>query len=351
MFNYDAQNTGSTNQGSVPAESVSKRWKKEGVSGYASPVVHKDTVYVAADRETRALDFETGDLKWTVPIGESTPVVTPDALFTGSRGVLAAYAHDRSELWRTEWKTDGGVRPKLFGLTLADDTLYFNTRSGVTRAVDAANGELQWKYPSDGSLDEHAASPVAVATEYVIVSTPSKVIALNRADGTQEWEAQKGKKLQQSSASVESTTNSAPVIRGNTVYVGGSDGVIRAFALGNGREQWSVTANGQVNSTPAIAEGTLYVGSRDSNLYAIDVESGDIQWTREASWIIDSHPTVAGDLVVFMDNGSTMFGISTDDGAKQWEYQFDDTWAYSSPVVVDENILFTTSHGLLYALE
>lgn len=351
MFNYDAQNRGSTNQGNAPTGSVSKNWKKEGVSGYASPVVYENTVYVAADRETRAIDLESGDVKWTVPVGESTPVVTPNALFSGSRGVLAAYALDGSELWQTEWRTDGGARPKLFGLTLADDTLYFNTRAGVTRAVNASNGELVWKYPSDGSLDEHAASPVAVSSEYIVVSTRSEVFAVSRAEGTREWGVQKGETVQQSSASVESTTNSAPVIDENTVYVGGPDGVIRALALSDGSERWTVTANGQVNSTPAVVDGTLYVGSRDSNLYAIDTESGDIQWTTEASWIIDSHPTVANDLVVVMDSGSRIFGIATEGGEKQWKYQFDDTWAYSSPVIANGNILFTTSHGMFYALK
>src|SRR4051812_28427630 len=67
---------------------------------------------------------------------------------------------------------------------------------------------------------------------------------------------------------------SSPVVIGETVFVGSSDGNLYALNRGDGSLRWKFATKGAVNSSPAVARGLVFVSSLDGRVYAIDASTG-----------------------------------------------------------------------------
>ena len=78
-------------------------------------------------------------------------------------------------------------------------------------------------------------------------------------------------------------TSSAPVTAGGLVFVGGSDGVVRALGAADGKLQWSAYTGGCVRVPPSIADGRALVGSADGCVYAFEAKSGRPLWRFRAA--------------------------------------------------------------------
>src|SRR5215469_8893400 len=71
---------------------------------------------------------------------------------------------------------------------------------------------------------------------------------------------------------------SSPVVSGDTVYVGSSDGNLYAVNRSSGAIKWAFKTLGAVTSSPAIANGIVYVASTDGNFYAVNADNGTLHW-------------------------------------------------------------------------
>jgi outer membrane protein assembly factor BamB len=72
----------------------------------------------------------------------------------------------------------------------------------------------------------------------------------------------------------------APTVVGGTVYSAGSDGVVRAVGLADGKERWAFSADGPVLTSPAYEAGRLFVPCADGWVYALEAGSGRLAWKR-----------------------------------------------------------------------
>ena len=61
--------------------------------------------------------------------------------------------------------------------------------------------------------------------------------------------------------------DSSPVVVGERVYVGSSDGNLYAVHLDSGLEAWRFESGGPITASPAVAEGCLVIGTQDGVLY------------------------------------------------------------------------------------
>jgi len=75
----------------------------------------------------------------------------------------------------------------------------------------------------------------------------------------------------------------APVTVGGSVFLAGSDGVVRALDAGNGRPAWSAYTGGAIRVPPAIADGRALVGSADGFVHAFEAASGRPLWRFRAA--------------------------------------------------------------------
>jgi outer membrane protein assembly factor BamB len=73
---------------------------------------------------------------------------------------------------------------------------------------------------------------------------------------------------------------------------------------GTGEEKWRFTARRRVDSSPVIAGNRVYVGVTDGRLYALDRQTGEEIWEYEAGGAFSASPAIAdGRLVIASEDG------------------------------------------------
>jgi outer membrane protein assembly factor BamB len=74
----------------------------------------------------------------------------------------------------------------------------------------------------------------------------------------------------------------SPVAAGGLVFVGGSDGAVRAFDA-EGKARWTTYTGGAIPYPPTIADGRAYVGSGDGWMSALEAATGRVLWRFRAA--------------------------------------------------------------------
>lgn len=75
----------------------------------------------------------------------------------------------------------------------------------------------------------------------------------------------------------------APTAAGGMVFLGGSDGVVRALDAASGEVRWKAYTGGGVRYPPTIAAGRALVGSGDGWAYAFEAPTGRLLWRFRAA--------------------------------------------------------------------
>lgn len=196
--------------------------------------------------------------------------------------------------------------------------------------MDAANGQLKWKFKTAGehrftATHLHGSQP---ATE----SMPDPFDCYL----------------------------SSPVAWKGAVYFGSGDGNIYALDAATGALKWKFKTGDVVHASPAIADGTLFIGSWDSNFYALDAASGTEKWrfkTGEDPDIhnqvgIQSSAAVVDGVVYFGCRDAHLYALNQQTGKLIWSYSTKGSWIIASPIVHQGKVYFTTSDtGLLYGAD
>jgi outer membrane protein assembly factor BamB len=74
-----------------------------------------------------------------------------------------------------------------------------------------------------------------------------------------------------------------PVVVGDTVCTGGSDGIVRALSVSTGKPLWRAYTGGAIRLPPAIWQGRAFVGSGDGWVYAFASRTGQLLWRFRAA--------------------------------------------------------------------
>ncbi len=137
-----------------------------------------------------------------------------------------------------------------------------------------------------------------------------------RPDGTLAWEFRGGGPL------------GAPVVEGDTVYVGSSDGRLYAVAIATGKERWRYQSDEDLATRPATANGSVYVASLQDTLFCVDAATGAWKWhhrreTKAAGFTIlgAAAAVAAGDAVYAAYSDGFVAALDAKTGAPRWEKQ------------------------------
>ena len=82
---------------------------------------------------------------------------------------------------------------------------------------------------------------------------------------------------------VEPNVATAPIAANGWVFIGGSDGVVRALDGATGKSRWTFATGGWIKFPPALADGRLHVGSCDGWIYCLEAASGKLLWRFRAA--------------------------------------------------------------------
>jgi outer membrane protein assembly factor BamB len=307
-------------------------------------------------------------VKWKFPTGDrivSSPVAQGKVLyFGGDDGNI--YAVD-SETGRQIWKrTTGGPAPCT--PAVANGIVYAGSYDGKFYALNAQTGAIKWKFATEGErrfeakgihglqprnqtivdqFDVFLSSPVVVQGAVYFGSGDGNLYALDAANGELKWKFKTGDVI-----------HASPAYADGVLFVGSWDSYFYAVDAATGKEKWRFHGgedpliHNQVGfqSSAAVVDGVVYVGCRDSNLYALDAATGKEKWKffNELSWVIVS-PAIVQGKVVFATSDSSLFHIADAATGKGLLKQQDKAFMFSSPVVVGDVVLIGVMNGTLQA--
>ena len=259
----------------------------------ASPAIADRIVYLANGFNVFAIDADTGQQRWKLPIdyaGESSPAI-------------------------------------------ADGVVYVASKKNNLYAIDARTGDLLWFYKTNGLL---FGSPSVSGETVVIGGDDGNLFALDRAHGRLVWKTQIG-----------SAIYSTPAIDDERVYVTTRDRTTVALDLSTGEEIWSYPVGG--STSPAVADGVVYVGSDDGAIYAIDAANGgDPLWLFASGNPAAQAPVIAGD-ELFFASGATITSLDWKTGNVIWQYPVGED-VTTELVVLDGYLYAGDKHGYFYAI-
>lgn len=285
-------------------ESLRQQWTVEVGSGYATPLLVGDRLYLfvrqAEDEVMLALDPATGETLWrsaypapfdmnpaTDPHGpgpKSTPAYADGRLFTlGMSGIVSAFdADDGALLWQVPGTgveplyhtamspiVDGGL--VIFHVGGHDD--------GALTAFDTASGEVRWSLDGDGPS---YGSPLVLDIEgvrQVVAYTQDNVVGVAVQSGELLWS--------RPFATEYSTTSQTPIRYRDMLIQAGRGNGITAFRVLREGDAWATddvwhTSEASLHMTNGVVTDGVLFGLSHLNsgqYFGLDLDTGEVLWT------------------------------------------------------------------------
>lgn len=291
--------------------------------------------------------------EWTIPsktffeAGEkgaefSNAVVFENTVIFGnsSAGIVSFYPGINQVRWRLNIR--GGV---LSQIALDKSALFFAGGDGFFYCVDAESGKVSWQFPIRNPI----ASRATVARGKVIFTAiDDTVYALDVASGASTWFYKR-----RSSPSSAVLGASAPVVDGDDVITGLSDGYVVALGLDDGRIKWERKIHQgkkftDVDAEAVINEGVIYISSYDGALYALRRQGGEIQWRFDAG--SSKRVGIDGPKLYLSSTDGYVYALQKNNAKELWKFELDG--GVPTEIVQDEKRLyFGSSERYFYALD
>ncbi len=347
-------------------EALKRQWKIEVGTGYATPIVVGNRVFMFTRQDEnevmRAVDAGSGKVVWETsyaakfnmnpatarhgPGPKSTPTFANGRLFTlGISGIVTAFdAATGKQLWQ---KPAPPVEPQFHTAqsALVDRGMVIlhvgGHGQGALTAFDAATGAVKWAWNGDGPA---YGSPILAefgGTRQVVVFSQQNLVGVDAANGQLLWQVP---------FTARSITNSiTPLVYGQTVIVSGQGKPLAAYKISKRNDHWAAEPAWENDQLQMSFSNPVLVG--DALFSLSPLNSGQFFWAdaKTGSTLWRSAPRQAGNaaivrsadyLFVLKDDGQLMVARSTPGGfepLKTYTVADSATWA---PPVISGNRVF-----------
>ncbi len=336
-----------------------------GLAG-AQSMFRGDAAHSGAYRSDGPRQFHR--VKWKFPTGDrivSSPVFADNVIYFGGDdgNVYAVDAVTGRQIWKHR---TGGPVPST--PAISGGLVYVGSYDGKFYALDARTGTTRWKFTTAGErrfearglhgmqpkhqtiadpFDVFLSSPVVADGAVYFGSGDGNVYALDAASGDLRWKFRTG-----------DVVHASPAYADGVLYFGSWDSYFYAVDAVTGKEKWRFhggedpVIHNQIGfqSSPAVANGVVYTGCRDSNLYALDTATGKELWrfNNAGSWVISS-PAVSGGKVIFGTSDSSLYHVLDAASGKPILEQTGKAYVFSSPSVAGSVVFVGVLNGTLEA--
>ena len=339
-------------------EQLMQKWKLEVGTGYATPIVVGNRIYVFARQGENelmmALDADTGKEVWKTagypavftmmsattqhgPGPKSTPVFANGRLFTiGMTGVVTAWdAATGKVVWQKPGDTENMpfFTSHSFSPIVNGGLVIFHLggdKGGALTAFDVNSGAEKWSWKGDGP---GYGSPVLAnfgGTSQIITITQAKLVSVDATTGAVLWE--------RPWVSPNKTNSITPVVYQQTVIVSGNGDPTTAFSVARRDGKWVVepawtNADAPMRmSNPVLAGDTLYgLSTRNNGQYfAVDAKSGKTLWLSDPRQAANAAIATAGPLLLSLENDGELVVLRASQTAfepvKRYKLSAAETW-------------------------
>jgi outer membrane protein assembly factor BamB len=339
-------------------DQLTRRWKVDVGTGYATPLIAGNRVYIFSrqgeNEVMQALDADSGKSLWRTeypvsftmnsaavrhgPGPKSTPILFNGRLYAiGMTGTVTAFdAATGKQLWQKAGSST--LMPMYtthsFSPIIERGVVIFHVGGhgkGALTAYDLNTGEVKWSWGGDGP---GYGSPMVAefgGVRQLVTNTEGKLIGIDPATGALLWEAP--------FESSNFTNSLTPVVVGQTVLLSNNVKPATAISISRQNNKWiTATAwenpDGQTRMTNAVVLGDVIFGLSTRNMgqyYGLDAKTGKTLWQSEPRQALNASLARSGnlvlsleddgELVVFRRNG-TMF-----EQVKRYQLADSETWA------------------------
>jgi outer membrane protein assembly factor BamB len=260
-----------------------------------------------------SLNPQTGLLNWQFTDGTNHYIAPPLAT---DKGIYApntdnnVYALNSSGASNWTFTSDGEV----WAQPLSDvdcECLYLSSMDHYLYSLNTDDGSIIWQSEKlGGSI---VGVPTLSAEKVLYVGTfGGEVIALDAQNGKVLWRVP-----------TEDMVWSGPTLVEDRLYVGDLKGNFYAFNTNDGSTIWKITSDkldGAIIGSPLVDGDTIYFGTEDGTLFALDT-SGNIKWKQTIGGPLYPSPRLAGDLILVAPMKVDELLIAfTKDGTRQWSF-------------------------------
>lgn len=276
----------------------------------------RDELYVASDDGLlHALVASTGAVRWTAEVGGAVgrpPVAAADALYlvTDSDLVVAYDRINGEALWRYRREApEGFYIAEHAGITLLGTRLITGFTDGAVLCLDARDGAVLWTRDTLADVPDTGAelrftdvdsTPLVIGEHVYVASFAAGLYELELANGSVNWihpeltgvtgiQAAAGRLLILSSGDlgvvafdpvereirwereVERGAPTPPLVVGDIVVVGESEGGLVAYSLADGRELTRVEDEHGFAATPSAAMGLGAAVSNSGKVFVFEL--------------------------------------------------------------------------------
>ncbi len=244
--------------------------------------------------------------------------------------VIALSLQDRRSAWTRSVRPDGedGGRGVGGGVALDGGTLFVSTGYGEVLALNALDGDVQWRRRY--GIPFRAAPTVHGARVYAGLIT-DQTVALQRGDGSEIWLHEGALKHG------PSLLNALPAAANDDVVIAPySTGEIVAVRADNGREAWRIplaeVLQGAIQieiediaGGPVIDADSVIAGGATGQLGSFDLQTGALQW--RVPLTIAHTPRVTGEWMYALTADGEIVCLRQSTGNVRWRTNLADALA------------------------
>lgn len=284
---------------------------------FADPVLTADGQLLIAsagsNHSLTSLDPANGTFNWTFADAEgpwlASPIAVNETIYApNSDGNLYALNLNGNLLWQKEI---GGA---LWAQPVSDgEMLYITSLDHNLYAFDLNKQSVAWAIelcgatPGSAALDENG--------NLYIGSFGATIASLSNESREPNWKTP-----------IDGWVWDAPVLDGETLYVGDLEGNFHAFDINDGTEIFEpIKLNGPITGSPLVLDEFIVVGTEGTDIdqgkaYAIDRE-GRIVWQQTVGGKLYTAPVQGGDLILLspMEADSSLVALDLD-GRQVWQF-------------------------------
>jgi outer membrane protein assembly factor BamB/tRNA A-37 threonylcarbamoyl transferase component Bud32 len=209
--------------------------------------------------------------------------------------------------------------------------------SKIVSTLPVSSGGIKplWSFKCE---DEIRGTPIVHQGMLLIGCYDNNLYALNAADGQFQWKY-----------AADGGIVTRPIVYENNVIFGSEDQRLHVVGVRAGKVVWTYGANGKIYSSPRISEGHIFFGSDDQDLHAVNIDSGRAIWKFSTDAPIHSTPVIANDLILFGNESGGFYAIDFR-GQVKWHFQSKRAIT-SSPANHGRAVYFSSVDGYLYSLD
>jgi outer membrane protein assembly factor BamB len=322
----------------------------------ADPVVADGRVFTLDSQAQVTAVTTAGEVLWTTdltPPNDNSSDASGGGLaygdgtlfVTSGFGLLTALdPASGAQIWQQDLEATSTGDP-----TVRDGLVYLVAGDEVAWAVDTDTGRIQWRLSGTPDINNVLGGPApAITDKYAVFSFGAgELQGAFRKGGLRLWDAQvAGTRDGFASARVDDITG-APVVDGETLYVGNHTGRTVALNIANGERLWTAD-DGPLNRVWP-AGGSIFMVSDRNELLRLSAEDGSRIWAealpfftktrvRRQSQIYAHHgPVIAGGQLIVASSDEKLRFFNPETGALRREMELPGG-ATSNPVVAGQTL-------------